>query len=433
VNCPHVQCLLEDKLKVLNPNGWIWKKEIMKIGIISTGEELMRGVISDTNASWMCSRLDEHDYSVRRITVVGDDLELLTATFKQAFDSQDLVVVSGGLGPTVDDLTAQAAAKAMGCVLVQNEEAVKQITTVFEKFKFPMAEINLKQADLPEGCSVLENKRGTAPGFALNTNQGRAVFLPGPPPELQPMFETFVLEELLLHKTPKHRASFRCMGVGESNLQEKIEPITEKFPDLKLSFRVTFPEISLTLIAPNEASLSSARSEVRTLLGRTIIAEKEIGLPQAFGEALRQRGLTIATAESCTGGLIGHAITEVPGSSQYYLGGVVAYENNIKTGMLGVDRDILQSHGAVSEPVVRAMADGVRQAMGADMGLATSGIAGPGGGTPEKPVGLVHMAVSLNGRTDHMKREFGFFGRSQVKRIAAWMVMKMALDAIVED
>jgi nicotinamide-nucleotide amidase len=405
----------------------------MKVGIISTGEELMRGVISDTNASWMCAQLDVHDYSVRRITVVGDDLDLLTTTFKQAFDALDLVIVSGGLGPTVDDLTAQAAAQAMGCVLVRNEEAVKQITTVFEKFNFPMAEINLKQADLPEICTVLENGRGTAPGFALKTKRGRAVFLPGPPRELQPMFETFVLGELLSTKIPTYRTCFRCMGMGESNLQEKLEPITEKFQSLKLSFRVTFPEISLTLIAPDEASLSTARNEVRALLGRAIIAEEEIGLPQAFGEALKRRGFTVATAESCTGGLIGHAMTEIPGSSEYYLGGVVAYANDIKIGVLGVDRDTIQAHGAVSEPVVRAMAEGVRQAMGADVGLATSGIAGPGGGTLDKPVGLVHMAVSLPRRTDHLQREFGFFGRSQVKRIAAWMVMKMALDAIGED
>jgi nicotinamide-nucleotide amidase len=242
-----------------------------------------------------------------------------------------------------------------------------------------------------------------------------------------------VLGELLLQQTPKHRACFRCMGMGESNLQEMLEPITEKFPDLKLSFRVTFPEISLTLIAPSEATLSVAQSEVRALLGRTVIAEEEIGLPEAFGKALKRRGLTVATAESCTGGLIGHAITEVPGSSEYYLGGIVAYENSIKVGVLGVDRETIETHGAVSEPVVRAMAEGVRQAMGADVGLATSGIAGPGGGTADKPVGLVHMAVSLPGRTEHISREFGFFGRSQVKRITAWAVMKKALDAIVED
>ncbi len=405
----------------------------MKIGIISTGEELMRGVISDTNASWMCAKLDEHDCSVRRITVVGDDLDLLTTTFKQAFDALDVVVVSGGLGPTVDDLTAQAAARATGCALVKNAEAEKQIVAVFKKFKFPMAEINLKQADLPEKCTVLENTRGTAPGFALKTKRGRAFFLPGPPHELQPMFEKFVLGELLSQKTPKYRACFRCMGMGESNLQEKLAPITDKFPDLKLSFRVTFPEISLTLIAPSETTLGVAQSEVRALLGKTIIAEEELGLPEAFGKALKRHGLTVATAESCTGGLIGHAITEVPGSSEYFLGGIVAYENNIKIGVLGVDRKIIETHGAVSEPVVTAMAEGVRQAMGADVGLATSGIAGPGGGTPEKPVGLVHMAVSLPGRTEHFSRKFGFFGRSQVKRIAAWAVMKKALDMIGED
>ena len=229
----------------------------------------MRGVISDTNASWMCSKLDEHDYSVRRITVVGDDLELLTSTFRHAFEAQDWVVVSGGLGPTVDDLTAQAAATAIGRGLVQNPIAVEQITSVFKKFKFPMAKVNLKQADLPEGATVLKNERGTAPGFALKTKRGRAVFLPGPPRELQPMFEKFVLAELVAEKTPKHRTSFRCMGLGESNLQEKLAPVAEKFPDLKLSFRVTFPEISLTLIASDKQSLNTAEGEVRESTTRT--------------------------------------------------------------------------------------------------------------------------------------------------------------------
>lgn len=393
----------------------------------------MRGVISDTNASWMCAKLDEHDYSVRRITVVGDDLELLTSTFRHAFETQDWVVVSGGLGPTVDDLTAQAAAGAIGGALVQNSEAVAQITAVFKKFKFPMAEVNLKQAELPEGAMVLKNERGTAPGFALQTKRGKAVFLPGPPRELQPMFETYVLTELLADQKPKHRVSFRCMGLGESNLQEKLAPVAEKFPDLKLSFRVTFPEISLTLIASDKGSLSDAEGEVCALLGKTIVAHGEIGLPEALGRALLRRGYTAASAESCTGGLIGHAITEIPGSSDYFLGGIIAYENSVKVGALGVDEHAIQDHGAVSEPVVRAMAEGVRRALGADVGLATSGIAGPGGGTPEKPVGTVHMAVALPHGTVHVKREFGFFGRSQVKRISAWMVMKMALDAIGED
>ncbi len=406
---------------------------MVKIGLISTGDELLRGIILDRNATWMASKLDEHGYAVEQITTVGDNLESLTKTLKTAFEAFDLVVVGGGLGPTDDDLTAEAAAKAADCPLTMNDEAVSQIEATFERFGFPMSKINLKQANLPRTCTVLENKSGTAPGFSLKTQKGKAVFLPGPPVELKPMFEAYVLGELPKPKETRHRMVFKCFGAGESNFQVKVKPVTELYPNTRLSFRAAFPELGITLIAPDEETLENAGSELRNLLGKSVYATEEIGLPEVLGKTLRERGLTIGTAESCTGGLIGHLLTEVPGSSDYYLGSLVAYDNSIKIGVLGMDRALLDAHGAVSEPVARAMAESARQALGADIGLATSGIAGPGGGTPEKPIGLVHMAVATLGGITYKKLEFPNFGRSQIKRASAWYVMRMALNAITED
>ncbi|MCP4678862.1 MAG: CinA family nicotinamide mononucleotide deamidase-related protein [Deltaproteobacteria bacterium] len=403
----------------------------MKIGIISTGDELLRGMIADTNAAWMASMLDQRGYSVSRITTVGDDMDELSAVLEDAFNEYDLVIVGGGLGPTEDDITAQAAARAAGCPVARNEEAAALVRGAFERIHRPMVEINLKQADLPDGCTVLTNPCGTAPGFAVGTSRGRAVFLPGVPRELKPMFEQHVLEAL--SEQGRVRAVFKCFGRGESDIQAALTPIAASFPTVKWSYRSSFPEIGVTVSSSSEEDLRGVRQSILAELGKSVFAEDEIALPEALGRLLLSQGCTIGTAESCTGGLIGHSLTDVAGSSDYFRGGIIAYDNAVKIDQLGVGADLLEARGAVSEPVVKAMAEGVRKTLGVDLGVAVSGIAGPGGGTAEKPVGLVHLAVAHPNGVDHLKRIFHGYGRSRVKRISAWVAMWMAFRALRED
>jgi nicotinamide-nucleotide amidase len=404
----------------------------MKIAIISTGDELLRGATVDTNASWIAARLHERGHETSRITVIGDDLPELAAELTRGAAAADLLIVGGGLGPTDDDLTARAAASAFDRPIARVPEAATQVQAAFARLGRPMLEINLKQADLPAGCRVLENLQGTAPGFELDTDRGRAIFLPGVPRELEPMFERHVLPTLPAPDRARHTALLRCFGVGESNIQALLHELTAADPELRIAFRASFLEIGVTLRATTAAALESATARAGELLGRAVFAREEIDLPTAFGRAAAARGVTVATAESCTGGLIGHALTAVPGSSGYYRGGVVAYDNDIKIGLLGVDRALIERHGAVSEQVVTAMAAGARRALDTDLALATSGIAGPDGGTTDKPVGLVQMAVAHRGGVAHREHVFAGFTRERVKRAAAWSVMRMALDILME-
>ncbi len=404
----------------------------MKIIIISTGKELLRGIIADTNGAWMAATLDAAGFSVDRILIVDDDLEEMTRTLKKAFSSYDLTIVGGGLGPTDDDLTAEAAALAASIPLKHNESAEMQVRARFERIGREMAEINLKQALLPEGCEVLANPRGTAPGFALDTVSGRAVFLPGPPREMKPMFERYVVAQLPQAEN-RSRAVLRCFSRGESDVQAALKPLVEKHPDISWSYRATFPELVLTLTGPSEHAVGAARDATLEILGPAVFATEDIDLAAALGKILTEKSLTLATAESCTGGQIGHRITETPGSSAYFRGGIIAYDNDIKANVLGVNREILDTKGAVNQEVVEAMAAGARQVLDADVGIAVSGIAGPTGGTPDKPVGLVHIAVAHPGGIVHGQKTFTGYNRTRVKRISAWTAMWTAFRALKED
>jgi competence/damage-inducible protein CinA-like protein len=405
----------------------------MKIGILSTGDELLRGAISDTNAAWMASQIDDLGLTVQQITVVGDDLNALEDALRKGFKKYDLLLVGGGLGPTDDDLTAEAAALAANCIIERNNEAVGQVRHAFERFGRPMVDINLKQADLPKDCIVLENKRGTAPGFMLETESGRTVFLPGVPHELKGMFRHHVLPVLIESSVTRKRLIFKCFGMGESNIQEALRPITVDFPDIRWGYRASFPEIGIMLTSVDGKMLEDAGRRVSKELGPAVFATEQIDLPTVLGHALAAQKKTLATAESCTGGLIGHAMTEVEGSSAYFKGAVVAYANEIKEEILGVRQSTLAECGAVSEEVVRQMAVSVKERFKVDLGLAVSGIAGPGGGTEEKPIGLVHMAVAHADGVDHKRRIFQSYGRSRVKLASAWTAMWMAFDVIRKD
>lgn len=375
----------------------------MRAEILTIGDELLRGEIVDTNKSLLADRLLGVDVETRFQATVGDDPAEMTDAFLRAAGRADVVLVSGGLGPTRDDLTAEVLARTFERRLVLDPDALETIRAFFHRVGREMTENNAKQARFPEGSEVLPNPIGTAPGFALEA--GGAVFfcMPGVPRELERM-----LDEQVLPRIAKRRGAggvvrarlLRTFGMGESALDAELSDVAIA-DGVSLGFRTAFPDNYLRPVAraasaaEAEAKLDRVCAAIRERLGALVYGEGDAEtLPAVLGRLLRERGRTLAVAESCTGGLVAERITAVAGASDYFLGGVVAYANAAKEALLGVPRDLLDRHGAVSDPVARAMAEGVRRRFGADFGVATTGISGPSGGTAEKPVGLVHVALA---------------------------------------
>jgi nicotinamide-nucleotide amidase len=371
--------------------------------ILTIGDEVLRGEIVDSNKALLSDRLLSLDVETRFQTSVGDDPEDMTDAFRRAASRADVVLVSGGLGPTRDDLTADVLARSFGLALRLDEAALEGIRAFFRSVGREMTENNAKQALFPEGAEILPNPIGTAPGFALEA--GGAVFfcMPGVPSELARM-----LDEQVLPRIAKRRGGgavvrarlLRTFGMGESALDAELADLATS-GGVSLGFRTAFPDNYLRPVAraaspaEAEAKLDRVCAAIRARLGPLVYGEGEAEtLPVVVGRLLREAGRTLAVAESCTGGLIARLVTDVPGSSDYFLGGVVAYANDAKQALLGVPRELIEKHGAVSDAVARAMAEGVRQRFGASLGVATTGISGPGGGSHEKPVGLVHVALA---------------------------------------
>ena len=374
----------------------------MKAEILTIGDEVLRGEIVDSNKSLLSDRLLSLDVETHFQVSVRDDPADMTDAFLRAAERSDVVLVSGGLGPTRDDLTSEVLARTFGRELVLDEEALETIRAFFRGLGREMTENNAKQARFPEGAGVLPNPIGTAPGFVIEERGTLFFCLPGVPRELSRMMDEQVLPRLARRAGAGQvvRARLlRTFGMGESTLDAELEDIAAE-GDVTLGFRTAFPENHLRPVAraatveEAEAKLDRVCEAIRERLGPLVYAEGDQTLPTVVGHLLRGTGQTIAVAESCTGGLIAGQITDVAGASDYFLGGVVAYANEAKQALLGVPAALLEEHGAVSEPVARAMAEGVRERFGADFGLATTGISGPGGGSPSKPIGLVHVALA---------------------------------------
>jgi nicotinamide-nucleotide amidase len=404
----------------------------MKTAILSTGSELVRGAITDTNASWIARHLREIGIQTDRFVVIGDDCSHLTQTLVSLWDSHELVICTGGLGPTSDDITARAVADALSVPLVRSAEAEQQIKERFSERSFPMAAINLKQADLPEGCRILENSAGTAPGFSVHASQCVSMFLPGVPSEMKVMFHRHVVPLVAPRGRRLFSRSCRTFGIGESQLQERLMPVESGYPDVTFSYRAAYPEITITISGENDVQVNAVHREIQAQLSPFVFSMKNRSLPEVVGALLQQQGHTIATAESCTGGMICNELTHVPGSSEYVRGAVVAYDNAIKTGVLKVNETVLAEYGAVSEQVVREMVMGVKRLMDSSVALATSGIAGPGGGTPDKPVGTVHIAVVMNDVILHKKCLFKGYSRTKVKTASTWTALNMLYHELME-
>ena len=384
----------------------------MKAEILTIGDELLRGEIIDSNKSLLSERLLSLDIETHWHSSVRDDPPQMIDAFRRAVERADVVLVSGGLGPTRDDLTAEVLAESFGRKLVLDEVALDTIRAFFQSVGREMTENNAKQARFPEGAEVLANPIGTAPGFAIE-ERGAAVFcLPGVPRELRRMLDEQVLPRLATRLgaggVVVRARLLRTFGMGESTLDTELADIATG-EDVSLGFRTSFPDNYLRPVARGrsaeeaEAKLAAICEAIRARLGPLVYAEGEQSLATVVGELLSGHAKTLATAESCSGGLVAQLVTEVPGASEYFLGGVVAYSNAAKHAQLGVPLELLEQHGAVSEPVARAMAEGVRQRFGAQLGVATTGISGPGGGTPSKPVGLVYLALAQDAGThvDH--------------------------------
>jgi len=376
----------------------------MRIGILTIGNELMNGHIADTNASFIAREANQQGWSVEAIMSVGDDFAAIKNRLDFLLSMTDAVICSGGLGPTSDDITTAAIAEAFGLPLYTDENVLNYIKDIFTKFNFLWIENNAKQALFPKGAEVIPNLRGTAPGFLLPVN-GKLIFvIPGVPAEAKLMMVNGVIPALRRHFPQDEqyiiKQTIRTFGLSEAAVDERVKDIDFDSLGVNIGFYPVFPENHIVLIARGKnqddvkKNLQKAQDEVSAHVQDYIFAYGEQTLEEAIGALLTEKKLTISVAESCTGGLITSRLTDVSGSSDYLERGLITYSNAAKISMLDVPPEVIEKHGAVSEETARLMAEGVRKLAGTDLGLSSTGIAGPTGGSKEKPVGTVYIALA---------------------------------------
>jgi nicotinamide-nucleotide amidase len=396
----------------------------LAIEILSTGDELLTGQVTDTNSPWLMDRLWDLGLLVGRKTLVGDDRDDLLGALRETSGRADVVVMSGGLGPTEDDLTAECVARAMGVDLVLDEASLAAIRARFERLGRRLTPNNEKQAWFPRGATVLPNKYGSAPGFAAPLGRGEVICLPGVPVEFKGLCDDFVLAHLAARagEVPAARI-VKLFGVPESHADDRMRPLMDAHPDVRFGYRAHWPEVHVKwrLGGPGAAArVDGILAEVRRLFGDSVWTEDpKAELPEVVVQRLLERGERLAIAESCTGGLVAQLVTSVPGASGAFDLGVVPYANEQKTAVLGVPDEVLVAHGAVSEQVARALAEGARRRAGATWGIGVTGIAGPSGGSEAKPVGTVHLAVAGPDGTRALARRYPG-DRERIRRTAAF-------------
>ncbi len=408
----------------------------MKACILAIGSEMLTPFRVDTNSLIVTERLNAIGYDVRLKAVVADDVDELAHVVESAHAWADLVVVTGGLGPTEDDITREAVARALDVPIDVDETILDRIRERFARRGMTMPAINRRQAMVPRGAVVLPNPNGTAPGLWFERGGAAIVLLPGPPREMTPMLEAVIRERLEPNSggAGLFRRVLKIAGRAESDVDAQVQPVYATWVAQPVPISTTILavlgqiELHLTAQAPGRAdadvALDAAVRELQEVLGPSLYSTDGSPLEAVVGGLLRERKLTIAVAESCTGGLLTSRLTDVPGSSDYVECGVVCYSNRAKTELAGVPDTLILEHGAVSEPVAQAMARGIRSRAGTNIGIGVTGIAGPGGGTPEKPVGTVSVAVVLE--DDLRARTFQFLGgREMVKFQAAQSALNM--------
>ncbi len=408
----------------------------MNAEIIAVGTEILLGDIVNTDAQVISRGLGELGINVYYQTVVGDNPERLKAAIELSRERADVIITTGGLGPTLDDLTKETLANTFGKKLVMHEKSLESIRSFFKGIGREMTKNNEKQALLPVGCTVFENKKGTAPGCAFESGGKHVLMLPGPPRECEPMWSECAMPYLRkLGGGCIESRVIRVFGLGESNMETILHDLmeTSKNPTVAPYAKTSECFVRVTAKAGTkdecEELLEPVVGQVMGLVGDYVYGIDVDSLEQVMGDTLKEKGLTLAVAESCTGGLLSKRITDVPGCSEYYLGGVCSYANRVKENVLGVRKETLETVGAVSRETAEQMAKGVAERLGSDIGVGITGIAGPGGGTEEKPVGLVYVAVWRDGRAE-VKELRSALGRDRVRMQAAstalYMVLKTA-------
>lgn len=405
----------------------------MNAEIIAVGSELLTPYRLDTNSLWLTDELNKIGIRVIHKAVVGDSRDEMRSSFRHALDRADLIIASGGLGPTDDDRTRETVAELLGRKLHLNEMIVREIQERFRRFARTMPEINKRQAMVPEGATVLPNPRGTAPALWLEADGHIIVLLPGVPHELKSIFETEVRPRLAKISGDERlfNRDLRTTGLGESDVETRVRPLYQLYPDTETTILAAptgtqlHPRTWSRDAAKAEKLLDEITDRMALALGEHLYSTKGEKLEEVVARVLTENRATVAVAESCTGGMLAERLTNVPGSSSYFLGGVICYSNELKISLVGVPQSLIEAKGAVSSEVALALADGIRKRTGATLGVGVTGVAGPGGGTPEKPVGLVHIGLA----DEHGPREraYRFPGdRERIRQFAS----QAALDAV---
>ena len=403
----------------------------MKVSTLSIGDEVLFGEIVDTNAAHIATRLYDEGLTVQRHLCVGDNEPDIVEAFESLASRNDFVIVTGGLGPTVDDMTAKAAAKAAGKRLVLNDEALEHLRQFYIKAGREMLPSTEKQCLLPDKARLVPNPVGTACGFMLSHKGTYFFFLPGVPVEMKRMLEETLIPAMrsrIKEKRFVRTRTFKVFGLSETKIENLLEGVARPAEGLSVAYCVNFPEVFVKLRVEGDdearlaAILDQGCGKTRDLLGEFLFAEGEDTIDTVVASLFREKGITLSLAESCTGGLIAKRVTDMAGSSAYFLEGAVTYGNAAKTRVLDIPAVLIEEKGAVSSTVAMAMAKGIRRKSGSDMALAVTGIAGPDGGTEDKPVGTVYIALA--GPADCKAKHYKFFGdRDRIRAITAFTAM----------
>ena len=407
----------------------------MRAEIIAVGSELLTSERLDTNSLFLTAELNRIGIRVVHKAVVGDTAEEMTSSFRHALERADVIVSSGGLGPTDDDRTRTTVAQLLGRKLLLNQEILERIQARFRRYNRPMPEINARQAMVPEGAIILPNPRGTAPGLWLETTEGRIVILlPGVPSELRALFECEA-KPRLARVAPNERLfvrELRITGLPESEVEARVSPVYALYPDVEVTILAApsgiqlHPRVWSSNAMQAENLLDEMTRRMALPLGEHLVSTNGETIEEVVARLLTENRATIAVAESCTGGMLAEHLTNLAGSSNYFLGGVVCYSNEMKTALAGVPAQLIEAKGAVSAEVASALADGIRKGAAATIGIGITGIAGPGGGTAEKPVGLVYISIAdEHGARPHEYR-FSAADRDRNRQMAA----QAALDLV---
>ncbi len=405
----------------------------MRVEIINTGTELLLGRVTNTHLAFLAQSLFGLGLRVERQVTVPDGVAIAEA-LAEAMPRAEVIIVTGGLGPTSDDITREAAAEAFGKKLIFHQEIIDGIAAKFARRNIAMTDMQNPQGMVPEGGVVLPNANGTAPGLVVENDRIVAILLPGPPNELRPMWENEALpwlrKRFAAELGPISEVTLRVLGIGETRVQMMVEEDIKALGPVEIGYCARPGEVDLRLIAPDAALLTKAAELARTKLGDVIYAEGTEMMEETVVRLARAAGKTVATAESCTGGLVANRITNISGSSEIFRYGWVTYANEAKTAELGVAPGLLEQHGAVSAEVAQAMAEGALRQSRADVAVAITGIAGPTGGTEEKPVGTVYLAVAAQGQPTKTAKHLLASKREPFKYMASQIALNMLRHAL---